>query len=236
MRRSTQRPFRHPGAEHLRSRRHAAAQLGFTLAEVLLSIVVFTIAIVGVVSVQRATLASQENAMQLRAAQRLAQHEIERFRGTGFNEHVIWDFAGVANPAFPYDDFGTIRTAPYRAAPVDINWGSVAANDPVPPGLRQDHFRILRRINSVPNGILPAGDATQLQAVQFDVWVLWIDYNPAFPPPATATVANLRPENIDPTSANFQPWVRGVHMSTVRANDGNLTPPAGGPTGATGGP
>ena len=218
-----------------RAGRAHAAQRGFTLAAVLLSIVVFTISIVGVVAVQRATLASQENAMQMRAAQRIAQHEIEEFKAVGFNEHVAWDFLGTANPNFPYDDLQVVRTAPYRGAPVDVDWSSPGAGDPIPPGMRPNHYRVVRRMNVIPNGVVPAGDVDLVNALHFDVWVLWIDHNPSFPPPAAAQVQTLVPENIDPTSAAFQPWAKGVHLSTVRANDGSSDSAAAG-TGATGAP
>lgn len=202
--------------------RRSSKERGFTLAEVLLSIIVFTISVVGVVSVQRATLASQENAMQLREAQRVAQGEIENFKAVGFNDWILADFFGSPNPIFPYDDLQMVRMASYRAAPMDVNPNDAGADARLPPGMRRDFFRVIRRVSAVPSTEQPAGDPLVAAALQFDVWVLWLDHNPAFPPPPEARVETLLPENIVSNSGLFRPYVRGVHMSTVRANDGNF--------------
>ena len=50
--------------------------------------------------------------------------------------------------------------------------------------------------------------------------MLWIDStNPAYPPPANIDVDDLIPGNLDPADANYEPWVRGVQLRTVRVND-----------------
>ena len=201
-------------------------QAGFTLAEVLLSIVVFTVSVVGVVSMQRATYASQENAMQTRSAQRIAQEELEEMMASGFNQFVAVDLFGLVTPSFPYDDRQAARMFPYRGAPVDVDWNALSPTDPIPPGLRMNHYRVVRRVDSVPSGIDPSGDPTAIDAISLQVWVLWTDHNPSFPPPAGVTAATLLPENTDPTDAAYLPYARGIHLSTIIANDGvNDIPP-----------
>ena len=67
-------------------------QEGFTIAEVLLSIIVFTISVVGIVSMQRAALASEASSGVLRAAQRLGSNQMEELQGKSFKDLVEFDF------------------------------------------------------------------------------------------------------------------------------------------------
>jgi hypothetical protein len=64
-----------------------------------------------------------------------------------------------------------------------------------------------------------------VDALQIRVDVLWIDAsNPQFPPPANVTPDDLEPDNINPASADFEPWVRGITLTTVRVNNATQEP------------
>jgi type II secretory pathway pseudopilin PulG len=201
----------------LRGGQHA--QKGFTIAEVLLSIIVFTISVVGIVSMQRASIASENSAGVLRAGQRLGTNQMEELQSRSFNDLVEFDFLGSPDPAYPFDDLQLVRLFPYRGAPMDIDWGTAGPAAGLPPGMRQNHYRVVRRISALPEGVSP-GVAIDVQAVQLQVWVLWLDYQPSTPAPEVLTVGQLTPDMLDSTSSNFRPYVQGIHLTTVRANDG----------------
>lgn len=199
-------------------------QEGFTVAEVLLSIIVFTISVVGIVSMQRAALASEASAAVLRAAQRLGSNQMEELQGRSFNDLVEFDFYGNANPTYPFDDLDLPRTFPYRGAPVDIDWSGAGIGDPLPPGMRANNFRVARKISALPVDANPV-DAILVQAIQLEVWVLWLDYQPSTPVPELVTVDQLLPSMNDPVDANYRSYVQGIHLTTVRANDGTASLP-----------
>ena len=95
---------------------------GFTMAEVLLSIIVFTISVVGVVAMQRASIAAESSAAVLREGQRIGANEMEAMLSRSFNDLVEHDFDGNPSPAYPFDDMNQIRTFPYRGVPMDVDW------------------------------------------------------------------------------------------------------------------
>ena len=198
-------------AAHLRGRRR---QAGFTLAEIMVALVVFIIAIVGLVAMESRGIEAQRGAMELREGERIAQQTMAELEAKAFNEIIEFDFAGGLNPTFPYSDvdLGTSRIVDYRQAPAD--------NDVKTPGARNDFYWVGRRMSLMPNAPANPIGPTEVDAVQMQVTVLWIDYtNPAFPPPATAIVANLTPNMLDATSPQFAPWVAGITLTTTRVND-----------------
>jgi hypothetical protein len=179
------------------------------MAEVMVSLIVFIVAVVGLVAMEARGVEAQRASMETREGERLAQEVMSELQATGFNELVLFDFAGGENPALPYTDveLGTQELRDYGAVP--------NATGERPPGLRADFFWVGRRIDRWPANGIGSPDALQLE-----VTVLWIDStNPAFPPPADIDVDDLVPDNLAPASPNFKPWVRGVQLRTVRVND-----------------
>ena len=179
---------------------------------------------VGIVSMQRAALASEASAGVLRAAQRLGSNQMEELQGRSFNDLVEFDFYGNSSPTYPFDDLDRIRTFPYRGAPVDMDWSTAGVSDPVPPGMRANNFRVVRRVSAIPADAIP-GDTFDVQAIQLEVWVLWLDYQPSTPIPVLVTVDQLTPNMNDPADSAYQPYVQGIHLTTVRANNGTASPP-----------
>lgn len=179
------------------------------MAEVLVALIVFIVAVVGLVAMENRGIEAQRSSMETREGERIAQEVMAELLATSFNELVAYDFSGAQNPALPYDDvdLGTFELRGYGEVP--------NATDERPPGLRADFYWVGRRIDRWPeNG---AGDP---DAIQIEVTVLWIDStNPAFPPPSDVDVDDLTPANLDPASPDYQPWVRGVQLRTVRIND-----------------
>lgn len=182
---------------------------GFTMAEVMVALIVFIVAVVGLVAMEARGVEAQRASMETREGERLAQEVMSELQATGFDELVLFDFAGGENPALPYSDV-QLQTAKLRA------YGAVPnATGERPPGMRADFFWVGRRIDRWPANSVGSPDALQLE-----VTVLWIDStNPAFPPPADVDVDDLIPDNLDPASPNYLPWVRGVQLRTVRVND-----------------
>lgn len=203
--------------------------------EILITLVVFSISIVGLVAMQSRSIEAERAANEIRNAQRIAAETMAELQSRGFHDLVNFDFLGNANPVppGPYDDWGvpaTARIRDFRRPPVDepetFNVTGSARNT----------FIVFRRVTFVcdPNPANPcvAGDPETVLGLNFEVIVLWVDTtNPAFPPPAGLTVASVDPSMIDPTSPNFEPFVGHVELYTYRANDG---PGAAG--GGTGGP
>jgi hypothetical protein len=184
-------------------------EAGFTMAEVMVSLIVFIVAVVGLIAMEARGVEAQRASMETREGERLAQEVMSELQATGFDELVQFDFGGGQFPALPYSDVenGTQQLRDYGAVP--------NGTGERPPGLRADFFWVGRRIDRWPVNSINAPDALQLE-----VTVLWIDStNPAFPPPADIDVDDLLPDNLDPASPNFQPWVRGVVLRTVRVND-----------------
>ena len=195
------------------------------MSEVLVSLIVFTIAVVGLVAIESRGIEAQRASMELRHGERLAQETLEDLMAIGFDELVVRDFANNPNPNFPYDDedLGTDWTVDYGGAPVED------PDNAIRPGIRENFYWIGRRVDVVPDTVVPAGEPSLVDALQLEVTVLWIDYaNPAYPPLASEKVEDLIPENLVAGHQDYKPWVAGVQLRTVRINDGS-------PPGGTGG-
>ena len=208
------------------------AQAGFTLMEVMAALVVFVISVVGLVAMEGRSIEAQKVAVEIRQAERIAQEEMNEIKARGFLELLRYDFGGGLNPAFPYDDSAVPPNQRLR----DLRRAFV----PDGAGGRlvvQDNFIVFRTVdlvadpNAVPSvtnpPVLPplndpgaASDIPNIMGLEIEVLVLWIDRtNPTFPPPPDAKVQDLVPSMIDPTDANFAPWVNFVRHRTVRMND-----------------
>lgn len=219
--------------------RTVRSQRGFTLMEVLVSLVVFAIAVVGLVALESRSIDAQKAAADLREAERIAQQEISELSSQGFLELVSRDFAGNTNPVFPYDDTALdpgLRQRDYRRPPADI------ANADIVLGEVRGRYLVSRRVdwvvdplNSPSANPPPEGEWALVNGLEIDVSVLWIDdTNPAFPPPANLRTIDLTPEMTEPNSGQFSPFVGHVRLRTVRINDAVLTLPPG-VTGGGGG-
>ena len=77
---------------------------GFTLIEVLVALLVFAIAVVGLVALESRSIEAQKASVEIREAERIAQDVMADVQAQGFLQRVMQDFAGNENPAFPYDD------------------------------------------------------------------------------------------------------------------------------------
>ncbi len=209
-----------------------------------MALVVFVISVVGLVAMEGRSIEAQKLAVEIRQAERIAQEEMANLHSRGFVDLLRYDFAGQTNPSFPYDDSNVPPADRLR----DLSRSFVP--DGAGQALRvRDNFLVFRTVrlqvdpNAVPNvsnpPILPplddpnaTSDLPNILGVELEVLVLWIDRtNPTFPPPASAQVVNLEPDNIDPLSANFQPWVNHVRLRTTRINDVVVGVAAGGGTG-----
>lgn len=179
------------------------------MAEVMVALIVFIVAVVGLVAMEKRGIEAQRASMETREGERLAQEVMAELMATNFSELVEFDFDGNPTPALPYDDL-TLGTWEMR------DYGEVPnATGERPPGLRTDFFWVGREIDRWPTN----GVGTP-EAVQLEVTVLWIDFtNPAFPPPADIDTEDLTPDNLDPASPDYLPWVRGVQLRTVRVQD-----------------
>ncbi len=220
------------------ARKAPGAQAGFTLMEVMVALVVFVISVVGLVSMQARSLEAQKAATEIRTAERLAQREVQDILSRGFYDMLRFDFGGGTVTQFPYNDDGV--NVAQRLRGQAKNFAADATGKTL--GGIQDSFQVYRTVDMVVDGTatpvvsnppnLPdndsqkyqngnGGDMPNILALEIEVLVMWVDRsNPAFPPPATATAASLKPENIDPLdAANFQPWVGHVRLRTVRVND-----------------
>ncbi len=186
-----------------------SGEKGFTMAEVMVSLIVFIVAVVGLVAMESRGIEAQRASMETREGERLAQEVMAELMATSFDELVEFDFAGNQNPALPYDDVAldTWQLRDYGAVP--------NATGERAPGVRAEFFWVGRKIDRWPLNAIGVPDAIQLE-----VTVLWLDYtNPAFPPPADIDVNDLVPENLDPAEPAYLPFVRGVQLRMVRVND-----------------
>ncbi len=184
-------------------------QAGFTMAEVMVSLIVFIVAVVGLVAMESRGIEAQRASMETREGERLAQEVMSELQATSFNELIEFDFAGGPNPGLPYGDIDldTWALRDYGAVP--------NATGERAPGQRVDFYWVGRTVDRWPANALGTPDAVQLE-----VTVLWIDYtNSAYPPPADIDVDDLMPGHLDPAAPEYQPWVRGVQLRTVRVND-----------------
>ena len=190
-------------------RKLAREQAGFTMAEVMVALIVFIVAVVGLVAMESRGIEAQRASMETREGERLAQEVMSELMSTSFDELIEFDFGGGANPTLPYDD-------------VELDTWELRDHGAVPnatgergPGTRTDFYWIGRKVDRWPTAGVSSPDAVQLE-----VTVLWIDYtNPAFPPPADIDVDDLIPGNLDPAEPQYLPFVRGVQLRTVRVND-----------------
>ena len=193
------------------------SEAGFTMAEVMVSLVIFIIAVVGLVAMESRGIEAQRASMEIREAEANGQDVMAEMMATGFDELVERNFAGNANAALVYDDFSGAmegRVLDYRAVPMD--------GDGFSPGQRPNFYWIGRRVTTVPDSATP-GDPASVEALLLEVFVLWLDYtNPAHPPPLGERVPDLRPENIDSSDADFKDWVAGVRLQTIRVNEGSV--------------
>jgi hypothetical protein len=196
-------------ANDIAKRRAARGQAGFTMAEVMVALIVFIVAVVGLVAMESRGIEAQRASMETREGERLAQAVMAELMSTSFDELIEFDFAGGANPTLPYDDVELDSWALRDYGAVPNETGARA------PGTRADFFWVGRRIDRWPTNGVSIPDAVQLE-----VTVLWIDYtNPAFPPPVELKVNKLIPGNLDPGDPDYLPYVRGVQLRTVRVND-----------------
>ena len=204
----------------LRQAQARGGERGFTLAEIMISMIVFVIALVGLVAMESRAVEAQRASVEIREAERIAQEAMSELQASSFNGLIERGFDGVDDPVFPYDDLSmdTYVLRDYRGVPADAS-GDV-------PGTRHDFYWVGRTIERFPlTNPQPVGDSTLVDALQLRVDVLWIDAsNPQFPPPANVTPDDLEPNNIDPSSGDFLPWVRGITLTTVRINDGAAAP------------
>ncbi len=120
------------------------------MAEVMVSLIVFIVAVVGLVAMEARGVEAQRASMETREGERLAQEVMSELLATGYDELVQFDFAGGQNPSLPYSDvdLGTEQLRDYGAVP--------NATGERPPGMRADFFWVGRRIDrcvTLDNGV-----------------------------------------------------------------------------------
>lgn len=220
-------------------------QRGFTLIEVLVALLVFAIAVVGLVAIESRSIEAQKASVEIREAERIAQDVMAELQAKGFLELVEVDFAGNENPSFPYDDTNldpADRIRDYRRPPADID-----ESDSVVGSVRGKYL-IFREVDWIVDPITPPTNPPDLdtelgliRGLTYDVTVMWIDdTNPAFPPPAglrlcAGSVAGpyvggcLDRTAIEPGGDDFLPFVSHVRLRTVRLNDAPVSNQGGTP-------
>jgi prepilin-type N-terminal cleavage/methylation domain-containing protein len=199
-------------------------QAGFTLVEVLVAIVVFAIAIVGLVAIEGRSVEAQRSSAMLREGERVAQEAMAELLSRGFVELVAVDFQGNPGPTMPYDDSGlddADRQRAYRRPPADQAAGAtVIGSIPNTFAVHRTVDWVVDPTNPPPSPPSLPTDLTLINALVLQVTVLWIDdSNPTMPPPAGFDVTNITPEMADPADGAYVPWVGAVQLRTVRAND-----------------
>ncbi|MBL4689483.1 MAG: prepilin-type N-terminal cleavage/methylation domain-containing protein [Nannocystaceae bacterium] len=216
--------------------RRMRGQAGFTLMEVLVSVVVFAISVVGLVALESRAIESQKAAREIRAGQRIAQQVMAEVMSRGFLELATQDFEGVADPAFPYDDQGIDADDRMRALglpPADVDPTDEAALTAAGhTSVSQGHYIVIREVDWIfapgavpPIPLVTAADLGMVNGLSIDVVVMWLDYaNPTYPPPDGLQTADLTPEMIDPLDPLFRPYVNYVQLRNIRANDAVLDP------------
>lgn len=209
--------------------RPRAGSPGFTLVEVLVAIVVFAIAIVGLVAIEGRSVESQRASAYMREGERVAQDAMAELQSRSFVELLSFDFAGGV-ATLPYDETGIdadTRVRDFRRPPADI----AESTDVV--GAVRGSFLVFRTVDWVVDPLNPPSanppdltvDLPLINAVVLQVTVLWIDdSNSAMPPPVGQTVLDLTPAMADPTNAAYAPYVGSIQLRTVRANDTVVTP------------
>jgi hypothetical protein len=192
--------------------------------EVLVSIVIFAISVVGLVAMEARSAEAQRASSMLRDGERIAQDVMADLQSQGFLQLLQYDFEGNAGPSLPYDDTqipADDRLRDFRRPPADIS-----TNDNVPGSIRGS-FVVVRSVDWIIDAANPPSDPPVLpddvplvNALVLDVVVMWIDdSNPTMPPPANLQVTGLTLEMIEPGSGDFRPYVGAVRLRTVRAND-----------------
>ncbi len=221
-----------PSGAALASRRRR--QAGFTLMEVLVALVVFAISVVGLVALESRSIESQKAARELREGERIAQEVMSDLNARGFMQLIEMDFQGVANPTFPYDDQAVAAVDRLRALglpPADVDQTDEAALAAAGhTSVTQGQYIVFRTVDMVTdptdepsNPPVLGTDEGRINALTFDVAVLWLDYsNPTYPPPTGLETTDLVPEMTDPTDPEFRPYVSYVRLRNVRTNDAIL--------------
>ncbi|MGB1699623.1 MAG: type IV pilus modification PilV family protein, partial [Nannocystaceae bacterium] len=167
---------------------------GFSLLEVMMALVVFVVAVVGMSAMQSRGIEAQRAATEIREAERVGQSVMSELTARGFTDLIATDFSGSAALP-PYSDNSTTRMlSDFRGPPVD---------DPLNvnrPGVREQFFSVYRSVLPIPE---TAATAVELVGVQLVVQVMWVDTTASnAPPPATARASTLVPDNIDPANGN----------------------------------
>jgi prepilin-type N-terminal cleavage/methylation domain-containing protein len=199
-------------------------QAGFTLMEVLVALVVFAISVVGLVALESRGIESQRAGALIRDGERVAQDAMSDLMSRGFVDLLSYDFAGNAGPNLPYDDTGvdaTERLRDFRRPPAD------QADSTIVVGALDNTYIVVRSVDWVTSATDPPSnppilgeDEPRIGALVLEVLVMWIDdTNPTTPPPSTLSVTDLVPEMVDPTNADYRPYVGHVRLRTVRSND-----------------
>ncbi len=202
---------------------------GFTLVEVLVAIVVFAIAIVGLVAIEGRSVETQRASAYIREGERVAQEAMAELHSRSFVELLSFDFDGGPAPTLPYFETmanAATRLRDFRRPPADIPEGDEVV------GAVRGSFIVYRTVDWVvdplavpPNPPDLTVDLPLVNALVLQVTVLWIDdSSSAVPPPVGTIVAGLTPEMADPTNAAYAPYVGAVQLRTVRANDTVVLP------------
>jgi prepilin-type N-terminal cleavage/methylation domain-containing protein len=204
-------------------------QAGFTLVEVLVAIVVFAIAVVGLVAIEARSVEAQRSSAMLREGERVAQEAMSDLLSRGFVELLTVDFQGNPAPTLPYEDTSPPsddRLRAYRRPPADqAETASVIGSIPRTFQVHRTVSWVVDPTNPPPSPPSLPADLPLINALALQVTVLWIDdSNPTMPPPATADVTNITPAMADPGDPAYVPWVGSVQLRTVRANDTVLPP------------
>ena len=203
-------------------------QAGFTLIEVLVALVVFAISVVGLVALESRSIEAQRAAANMREGERVAQEVMQELMSKGFVELIQRDFQGTTDPAFPYDDSAVApgdRLHHFRRPPADIpNTDNVI-------GSRPGQYIAFRTVDWVVNAAAgvpnpPIGQPENVNALELDVLVMWIDdTNPSIPPPDGQRTIDLTPQMTVPGDPAYAPHVQYVRLRTVRVNDAVLMLP-----------
>lgn len=211
------------GLQRIDSRSRVRGQAGFTLMEILVTLVVFSISIVGLVAIQSRSVEAEKAANQIRGAERLASEVMAELMSTGFDELVNFDFEDKQpDPAVGYSDYGidaTNRLRDYRRPPADQLESLTYI------GSLRNTYIVSRRVSFVCAQDLTnpcvAGDPSSVMALNFEVRVQWIDdTNPTYPPPASLKLTTVTPEMSEPTHTDYEPFIGHVELYTTRFNDG----------------
>jgi hypothetical protein len=199
--------------------------------EVLVALMVFAIAVVGLVAMESRSVEAQKASAEIREAERVAQDAMSELRARSFLELLQEDFEGDV-ATFPYVDESSTaanRVVYFRRPPSFEDPLSVGAT-PV-PGAVAGKYIVHRQASlvtadgvSITTPTFP-DDLETITGIELLVTVLWIDdTNPAYPPPTTiggnpAIAANLTVDMIDPSDPDFAPFVGSVQLRTLRMND-----------------